>query len=90
MMSSVSAIFDTGATYSCSSNKRYFVDLEKKMFPRNLKGISKGLDIYGFGIIDYYISIEIGPMIALRYQLYYIPGLSKYLFIISPQGISTS
>ena len=45
MVSSVSVIFDTGATYSCSSNKGDFVKLEEKKFPRNLKGISKGLAI---------------------------------------------
>ena len=28
MVSSVSVIFDSGATYSCSSNKVYFVKLE--------------------------------------------------------------
>ena len=52
MVSSVSVIFDTVDTYSCSSNKGDFVKLEEKKFPRNLKGISKGLEIYGFGIIE--------------------------------------
>ena len=51
MVSSVSVIFDTGATYSCSSNKGDFVKLEEKKFPRNLKGIAKGLEISGFGIV---------------------------------------
>ena len=51
MLSSVSVIFDTGATYSCSSNKGDFVKLEYKTVPRRLKGIAKGLDIYGFGVV---------------------------------------
>ena len=51
MMSSVSVIFDTGATYSCSSNKGYVVKLEEKASPRKLKGIAKGLEISGFGIV---------------------------------------
>ena len=45
MVSSVSVIFDTGATYSCSSNKCDFVKLEYKTFPRKLKGIAKGLEL---------------------------------------------
>ena len=44
MVNSVSVIFDTGATYSCSSNKGDFVKLEEKKFPRNIKGIAKGLE----------------------------------------------
>ena len=32
MVSSVSVIFDTGSTYSCSSNKGDFVNLEEKTF----------------------------------------------------------
>ena len=47
MVISVSVIFDTGATYSCSSNKGDFVKLEEKKPPRKLKGIAKGLEIYG-------------------------------------------
>ena len=36
---SVLVIFDTGATYSCSSNKEDFVKLEKKTFPKKTIGI---------------------------------------------------
>ena len=43
IVSSVSVLFDTGATYSCSSNKGDFMKLEEKKFPRKLKGIAKGL-----------------------------------------------
>ena len=58
MVSSVSVIFDTGATYSCSSNKGYFVKLEEKKFPRKLKVISKGLEISEFGIVKYSVRSE--------------------------------
>ena len=68
MVSSVSVIFDTGETYSCSSNKGDFVKLEEKKFPRNLKGIAKVLDISGFGIVEYYVRSESESMIALRDQ----------------------
>ena len=89
MVSSVSVIFDTGATYSCYSNKKDFVKLEYKMFRRKLKGIAKALEIYGFGIVEYYVRSESGSMIALRAQAYYVPGLPKDLRIIYPQGIHT-
>ena len=90
MVISVSIIFDTGATYSCSSNKGYPVNLEYQTLPRNLKGIAKGLDTSGFGIVEYFIRSESGNMIVLRDQAYYVPGLSKDLCIISQQGIHPS
>ena len=90
MVSSVSFLFDTGATYSCSSNKCDFLKLEYKTFPRKLKGIAKALDISGFGIVEYSVRIESGCMIALRDQAYYVPRLPKDLHIFSQQGIHTS
>ena len=90
MVSSVSVIFDTGYNSSCSYNKGYFVKLEEKIFPINLKGIAKGLDIYGFGIVEYSAGGESGRMIVLQAQAYSVPGLPKDLRIISPQGIHTS
>ena len=89
-VSSVSVIFETGATYSCSYDKRDFVKLEENMLPRNIKGIAKGLEISGFGIVEYSVRSESGRMIALRDQAYYVPGLPKYLCIIYPQEIFTS
>ena len=89
MVSLVSVIFDTGATYSCSVNKEYFVKLEDNMIPRNIKGISKGLDISVFGIVKYSAMSESGRIIALRDKVYYVPGLPKDFCIISPQGILT-
>ena len=64
--------------------------LEEKTFPRNLKDIAKGIEISGFGIVQYSVRSESGRMIALRDQAFYVPGLPKYLRIISPQGIRTS
>ena len=87
MVSSVSVIFDTGATYSCSSNKGDLVNIEDKTFQINLKGIAKGLEISGFGIVEYSVRSESGRMIALRDQAYYVPGLPKYFRIIYPQVI---
>ena len=63
--------------------------LEEKTFPRNLKGIAKGLEIYGFRIVEYSVRSESGRMIELRAQAYYVPGLPKDLRIISPQVIPT-
>ena len=60
------------------------------MSPRNLKGIAKGLDICGFGIIEYSSRSESGHMIALRDQECYVPGLPNYLSIIYPNLIFTS
>ena len=87
MVSSVSVIFDTGANYSYSSNKGDFVKLEEKTFPINLKDIEKVLEISRFGIVEYSIKSESGHMIALRDQVYYVPGLPKDLRIINPQVI---
>ena len=89
MVSSVSFIFYTGDTYSCSSNKGDFLKLEDNILQRNLTGIAKGL-IYGFGIVEFSIKGESGRMIALRAQAYYVTVLPNDLFIIPPQGICTS
>ena len=70
MVKSVSVIFENGATYSCYSNKEDFADLEDNMSPRNLKGISKGLNISGFGIVKYSVRSESGRMVLLRSQAY--------------------
>ena len=66
------------------------MELEEKMFPINLKGIAKGLEIYGFEIVEYSVRSESGHMITLWSQAYYVAELPKYLRIIYPQGILTS
>ena len=55
---SVSLIFGTGATYSFYSNREDFVNLEDKKSPRNLKGIAKGFEISGFGVVVYSVRSE--------------------------------
>ena len=65
MVSSVSVIFETGDTYSYSSNKVESVKLEQKKFPRKIKGIAKGLEFYRFWIVKYSVRNESGRMIAL-------------------------
>ena len=59
MVSLFSVIFDTGSTYSCSSNKGDFLKLEDKTFPRKLKVISKVLEIYGFGTVEYLSEVHL-------------------------------
>ena len=56
----------------------------------NIKGIEKGLDMSGFGIVEHSVRSESGLMIALQSQAYYVPGLPKDLRIIYPQVIYTS
>ena len=70
--------------------QRRFLNIEDKTSPRNLKGIEKGLEISGFGIVKYSVRSEGGRMITLWDQAYYVPGLPKDLRIIYPQGIRTS
>ena len=60
----------------------HFVELEKKMSPINIKYIAKGLEIYVFGIVKYYVRSKRGCMIVLWDQSYYVPVLPKYLYII--------
>ena len=42
--------------------------LEEKIFPINIKGIAKGLEVSGFGIVEYSVISESGRVIALRAQ----------------------
>ena len=58
MVISVSVIFDTEATYSCSSNKVEFVKLEEKTFPRNLKGIEK-LRFMDLGLLNILSEVKV-------------------------------
>ena len=51
--------------------------LEEKKFPRKFKGIAKGLEIYGFGIVEFSVRSESGRMIALWDQAYYVPGCEE-------------
>ena len=42
------------------------MNLEEKIFPRNLKGIAKCLEISGCRIVEYSVRSESGRMIVLR------------------------
>ena len=66
------------------------MELKEKTFPRNIKGIAKVLEIYGFGIVEYSVRSESRSMIAHRAKACYVTGLPKDLSIISPQVICTS
>ena len=48
------------------------MELEYNTSPIKLKGIAKGLEISGFGIVDYYFRSECVCMIALWDQVYYV------------------
>ena len=48
------------------------MELEEKIFPKHLKGIAKGFEIYRFGVVEYSVRSESGCMIALRDQAYYV------------------
>ena len=58
--------------------------------PINIKGIDKFFDMDGFRIVEYSIRSESERIIMIWNQVYYVPGLLEYLFIISPQVILTS
>ena len=49
--------------------------LEEEIPPRNIKGIAKGIEISGFGIVEYYVRSESGSIIKYQDQEYYITGL---------------
>ena len=68
MVRSALFIFETVDTYSCSYNKGYFKNLKEKTFLRKLNGIEKGLEISGFGIVEYSVISESRCMITLRSQ----------------------
>ena len=51
------------------------MDLEEYICPIKLKVIAKGLEISGFGTVEYSARSEIGHIIALDYWSYYISRL---------------
>ena len=63
------------------------MDREKRIFPRKMKVIAKGIEIYGSGIFEYSVRSEDIRIIVILDQAYYVPGLTNYLRIISPQVI---
>ena len=63
------------------------MDFEEKILPIIVKVISKELEIYGFGIVEYYARSDSERNIEVRYQAYCVPRLPKDFHIIYPQGI---
>ena len=51
------------------------MNLGDKIFPKNHKGIAKGLKMYGFGVVKYSVRSESGIIIAIQSQSYYVSGL---------------
>ena len=46
--------------------------LKDKTFPIMLEGISKGIEIYGCGIVEYDVKSESGCIIELQNYEYYV------------------
>ena len=65
------------------------MDREKRIFPRKMKVIAKGIEIYGSGIFEYSVRSEDIRIIVILDQAYYVPGLTNYLRIIYPQVVCT-
>ena len=59
MMRSVSLIFDTRSSYLCSSNRVNFVELVENKSPRNIKVVSKVLEVTAFIIVDYFSRVKV-------------------------------
>ena len=59
MVSSVSVIFDTGATYSCSSNKGDFVKLEEKHTQEGSKAKQKVLRFLDLGSLNILSEVKV-------------------------------
>ena len=52
MVSSVSVIFDTGATYSCSSNKGDFLKIEEENPQEGSEALQKVLRFMDLGLLN--------------------------------------
>ena len=59
IVSSVSVIFNSGATYLCSSNKGDIVKLEEKTFPRRLKGTEKVVRFLNLGLLNILSEVKV-------------------------------
>ena len=77
MMISVSVIFYNAYNSECDYNYGYFVDIEEKTFPVNLKVTSKGFEIYRFIIVQYSISSASGCMIVFQFRHTIFLGLQR-------------
>ena len=64
--------FDTGAISTCNPHTSDFVELKMNKSPRNIKVISKGLQIEGTGIVEYTVEENIWNKITLRVWAFYV------------------
>eukprot|EP00957_Ditylum_brightwellii_P006812 516140-Ditylum_brightwellii.AAC.3 len=80
-------MLDTGATRAVSFEKKDFVSYSKKNKGRILKGIAKGLNIKGIGVIQYQFQADEGSEIMLNIKACHVPEMPMRL--ISPQDLET-
>jgi hypothetical protein len=67
--------YDTGASRCITGNKSDFVQLYPDG-PRHkvIKGIVKGLDIEGEGIVEYTLTCDDGTNVTIRASVYFVPA----------------
>ena len=84
-------ILDTGASKCSTGNRNDFVDYQAfdDHNKKTLDGIAAGLQIEGFGTVEYVITADDNSQITLSIQAYYVPGLADTR-LVSPQGLVTS
>ena len=82
---SIPVIFDTGATKPVTFEQSDFVGpLRRPASPMMMKGIAKGLRIYGIGLLEWKFLDDQGLIQTIKTEGYYIPGLRTRL--LSPQA----
>ena len=80
-------MLDTGATRAVTFEKKDFVSYNRKDESKVLKGIAKGLNIVGEGVIQYQFQADDGSDIVLNIKAYHVPDMPMRL--ISPQDMRT-
>lgn len=80
-------MLDTGATRAVTFEKKDFVSYNIKDESKVLKGIAKGLNIVGEGVIQYQFQADDGSDIVLNIKAYHVPDMPMRL--ISPQDMRT-
>jgi hypothetical protein len=55
-------VFDTGTTVPVSFDKNDFTELRKPKTPMQMKGIAKGLQVEGVGMINWHVSSDDGSL----------------------------
>ena len=69
---------DTGASKCSTGNRNDFVDYQEfdDHNKKTLDGITTGLQIEGFGTVEYVITASHNIQITMSIQAYYVPGLA--------------